>query len=210
MAHLQRSYRGGSRRSLPTFRVSSPRRKGGRPSDDLPINYPAGVYLGSEFDDLGRLLRFSFEIIGKPAVKKNNQKVRFTGGRPVKYSTAPYLRWEDCAYSQLIDIVKAYEADTGVLWRTIDWRFNLAVRFYMPTFGVVDLSALYEGIQDVMVKHGIIADDSSWLLVSHDGSGVSKDADNPRMVVEITRHEPENDWREVNPRWDALSTSVDL
>lgn len=136
------------------------------------------------------LFRIDFTIYGKPVVKKNNQKVSVYNKRPVKYNTPAYMHWENFAYSQLADVVKAYERMTGLKWKTIDFTVNMRARFFVPTFGVVDLSALYEGIQDCMKKAGIIEDDNAWLIISHDGSGVSKDADNPRMEISLERRLP--------------------
>lgn len=140
-------------------------------------------------DDL-QLQRIDFTIYGKPVVKKNTQKVSVYRGKPVKYSTGVYLHWENFCYAQIADVIKAYEKMTGQKWRTIDWTFNFQARFFVPTFGVVDLSALYEGIQDCLKKAGIIIDDDAWHLISHDGSGVSKDPEDPRMEISITRKAP--------------------
>ncbi len=53
----------------------------------------------------------------------------------------------------------------------------------------VDLSALYEGIQDVLVELNVITDDNYTIVASHDGSGVFIDRDNPRMEIIITSKE---------------------
>lgn len=71
----------------------------------------------------------------------------------------------------------------------IDFPVNLKCEFYMPTKGLVDLSALYEGIQDELVEAGVITDDNYSIVASHDGSGVYVDKDNPRMEITITRKE---------------------
>jgi len=54
----------------------------------------------------------------------------------------------------------------------------------------VDLSALYEGIQDVLVELNVITDDNYTIVASHDGSGVFIDRENPRMEIEITAKNP--------------------
>lgn len=54
----------------------------------------------------------------------------------------------------------------------------------------VDLSALYEGIQDVLVELNVITDDNYTIVASHDGSGVFVDRVNPRMEIEITAKFP--------------------
>lgn len=62
----------------------------------------------------------------------------------------------------------------------------------MATNQTIDMSALYEGIQDVLVEVGVLKDDSALndpILVGHDGSRVHLDRDNPRMEVTLTRME---------------------
>jgi len=57
--------------------------------------------------------------------------------------------------------------------------------FYMPTRRRVDLTNLLESIDDVLVRAGVLKDDHSGVIVSHDGSRVLYDKDNPRTVVFI-------------------------
>lgn len=115
-------------------------------------------------------------------MKKNNQKVvlaRTKTGRqfPKKIDTPAYKIWHRDAIPQIRLQKPSFE---------IDYPINLACRFYMDTAGKVDLSALYEGIQDVLVELGVITDDNYTIVASHDGSGVSVDKSNPRMEITIT------------------------
>ena len=57
--------------------------------------------------------------------------------------------------------------------------------FYMPTRRIVDLTNLEEAIDDILVKYGVLKDDNSRILVSHDGSRVLYDKNNPRTEVTI-------------------------
>lgn len=59
----------------------------------------------------------------------------------------------------------------------------------MDTLVKVDLSALYEGIQDELVATKVLADDNYTIVASHDDSGVFVDKNNPRMEITITRKE---------------------
>lgn len=61
--------------------------------------------------------------------------------------------------------------------------------FYMPTRRRVDLTNLLESIDDVLVKSGVLKDDHSGIIVSHDGSRVLYDKDNPRTEVYIADYE---------------------
>ena len=61
--------------------------------------------------------------------------------------------------------------------------------FYMPTRRKVDLTNLLEAIDDILVYAGTLADDNSSIIVSHDGSRVLYDKENPRTEVYISRYE---------------------
>lgn len=162
---------------------------------DIKLNYVIG--------DDGKLTSFGFTVLGQPAVKKNNQKVTFRGGRSRKYNTPAYNRWLKLANDQVELAISVFQILACREWKTIDFPFNLRARFFVRTFGTVDLSALYEGIQDVMKDKKMILDDNAWLLVSHDGSGVAKDAYNPRIELLLTRVE-HAEWRgEPNPRYNG-------
>ena len=155
-------------------------------------DYPRGFVREAEFDsETQELNLLSFIIKGRPIVKKNNQKVvRLRGGGYKKINTTAYNNWLNSAESQLNDVKKIISRmTTSGKFPTINFRVNMEARFFMPTFGVVDLSALYEGIQDLMKTSGVIEDDNGWVLVSHDGSGITKDANLPRMEIILTRKE---------------------
>ena len=57
----------------------------------------------------------------------------------------------------------------------------------MPTRRRVDLVNLLECTDDVLVNYGVIKDDNSTIVVSHDGSRVLYDKDRPRTEIIITR-----------------------
>jgi hypothetical protein len=139
-------------------------------------------------------------ITGQPYVKKNNQKVAFArNGRKVKYNTPSYNRWHTDALEQLAEMgfdvtfkeANKYLKQAGQPLKEalISYPINLACKFFVKSNGRVDLSALYEGIQDVLVEVGILDDDNWHVVASHDGSGVWKDASAPRMEITITPKE---------------------
>lgn len=66
---------------------------------------------------------------------------------------------------------------------------NVRCLFYMPTRRIVDLVGLLQAIDDVMVHYGVIEDDNSRIVVSHDGSRVLYDKENPRTEITITAGE---------------------
>lgn len=118
-------------------------------------------------------------ILGDPRVKKSNQRVALHGRRPVKYNTAGYKSWQRSAQKQI--------KRAGIPKEPINYPVNLRCLFYKRTHGRVDLSALYEGIQDELVTMGVLEDDNFKIVKSHDGSRVYVDKDNPRIEVKITK-----------------------
>lgn len=117
-----------------------------------------------------------------PVTKKNSMRIvrnRKTGKRRIMPS------------QQSMD----YEAEA--LWhckrarvqRPIDEPVEVKCLFYMPTRRRVDLTNLLESIDDVMVRAGVLKDDHSGIIVSHDGSRVLYDKDNPRTEVFIREME---------------------
>ena len=119
----------------------------------------------------------SVTIPGNPIVKKNNQRVSMRGNRPIKYNTKAYTAWHKVACETIGYSRMAQGIDSPVI---------LNCQFYMSTRRNVDLSALYEGIQDVLVEMGVLVDDNSKIVIAHDGSRVHYDKENPRLEVHIT------------------------
>lgn len=70
--------------------------------------------------------------------------------------------------------------------RPIEEPVEVKCLFYMPTRRRVDLPNLLESIDDVLVRAGVLKDDHSGIIVSHDGSRVLYDKDNPRTEVFIS------------------------
>ena len=111
-----------------------------------------------------------------PVSKKNSQRILFnpkTGKRFI----APSEKY------------KEYEQNAG--WflprrkEPIDYSINVKCLFYMPTKRKCDLTNLLEAVDDVLVKHGIIADDNYTIIEGHDGSRVLYDKENPRTEIYI-------------------------
>ena len=116
-----------------------------------------------------------------PITKKNSQQILTNPktGRPFIMPSAKF---------------KEYEREAA--WflkprppRPIDCALTVKCLFYMPTRRRVDLTNLLEAIDDILVGSEIIADDHCGIVVSHDGSRVLYDKDNPRTEITITRIE---------------------
>ena len=124
-----------------------------------------------------------FTIPLAPVTKKNSQQIRYRWAvdqRTRQRKRVPYIAPSE-AFAR-------YEQ--AALWyvprgRRINSPVNVKCLFYMPTRRKVDLTNLLEAIDDVMVKAGLLADDNSDIIESHDGSRVYFDKNNPRTEVYI-------------------------
>lgn len=122
----------------------------------------------------------------------------------------PCQHGNNCSQKQIWERLKAYE-DTGLtpeeikkigmeveaVWHCkkagvhepIDHPVEVKCLFYMPTKRRVDLTNLLEAVDDVLVKARVLLDDHCGIIVSHDGSRVLYDKENPRTEVCITAYE---------------------
>lgn len=123
-----------------------------------------------------------FTIPLAPISKKNSQRImtnRATG-KPFIMPSEQYKQYERDA---------AYFIPRLPRGARITEPVNVKCLFYMPTRRKVDLTNLLEAIDDVMVKVGLLADDNSDIVQSHDGSRVLYDKERPRTEVIITKNE---------------------
>lgn len=117
----------------------------------------------------------SFTVKLEPRSKKNCMRI-LHNRRTGKPFVAPSVTYEQ------------YQMDARwfIPELKIDYPVNIKCLFYMKTRKRVDLTNLLESIDDIMVKYGTIIDDDHKILVSHDGSRVLYDKENPRTEVYIT------------------------
>lgn len=117
-------------------------------------------------------IKFTIPLV--PVTKKNSQRIANCGDYSKILPSKAYVR---------------YEKDAGYFIphkrRMIDQPCEVVCLFYMPTLRTVDLTNLEEAIDDVLVKYGVLKDDNSKIIVSHDGSRVLYDPSNPRTEVTI-------------------------
>jgi Holliday junction resolvase RusA-like endonuclease len=119
---------------------------------------------------------FQVTIPGRAYVKKNGASMVGNGKFKKLIYTPQYQAWEKTAILQVRQ--KRIQS-------TISFPINLKVIFYFDNrMAEADLSALYEGIQDVLQSEGVIANDR--LIVGHNGSTKVFGEGEPRMEVEIT------------------------
>ena len=111
---------------------------------------------------------------------ENSQRIIKVNGRPIIIPSAKYVAYE----REAIKCLQAYFG--GKEPPKIDYPCNVKCQFYMPTRRRVDLNNLLEAATDVLVRAGILDDDNSQIVASHDGSRVFYDKENPRTVINIT------------------------
>ena len=115
-----------------------------------------------------------------PVSKKNSQQIHEYGGRRMIVPSAAYRRYEIQAGYHLRP--RPAQPLKGPL--------EVKCLFCMPTRRRVDLVNLLEAADDLLVKYGIIEDDHSGVIVSHDGSRVLYDKDRPRTEIYIEEVAP--------------------
>ena len=114
-------------------------------------------------------------IIGlTPVTKKNSRQIIRAGNRMMIIPSKKYREYE----TQCMPFLKPMH---------IDYPVNIKAMYYMPTRHRVDLCNLHEALCDVLVKHGVIEDDNSNIVVSMDGSRVCYDKTYPRTEIYIER-----------------------
>lgn len=97
-----------------------------------------------------------------PVTKKNSQQIIRVGNRMMIVPSKKYKEYE----TQCMPFLEPLH---------IDYPVNIKAMYYMPTRRRVDLCNLHEALCDVLVKHGVIEDDNSNIVVSMDGSRVCYD-----------------------------------
>lgn len=122
------------------------------------------------------LLKFTIPL--EPRTKKNSMRPRLAkGGRFLGMMQS--------------EIYEKYEADCKKCIPNfarvgIDYPVNVKAIYYRQTRRTVDISNLHSALHDVLVKTGVLVDDSYKIVVGTDGSRVRFDKIYPRTEVEIT------------------------
>ena len=116
-----------------------------------------------------------FTVPLPPITKKNSQRIVIRGNKRCILPSEKYQEYESAALWLI--------PKRGI---PIDFPVNVKCLFYMPNNRLCDLTNHLEAIDDIMVKAGLLKDDNYKILVSHDGSRVMVDKNNPRTEVEIT------------------------
>ncbi len=135
---------------------------------------------------------WNFTIHGNPVTKKNSQQILMNPKthRPFVAPSSQYKKYEKDACKQLL--MQAVQNGPA---EAITFPVNIECDFFMQTRRLVDLTNLLEAVCDALTAAGIIADDNCSIAVSHDGSRVHYDKDNPRTEIRITKTKTEEWWK---------------
>ncbi len=115
-------------------------------------------------------------LYGDPRTKKNSLRILQRGRQRF---IAPSKAFVDYQASCLLQIKKPVCPISDAV--------NVRCTYFMKTRRKVDLANLIEATTDVLVKAGVLADDNSSIVVSHDGSRVYYDKQNPRAEIEVEK-----------------------
>ena len=114
-----------------------------------------------------------------PVTKKNHQRILSKGnGQRFIAPSEQYTDYQDAA--------AWYVKHKG---EKIDDRVTVRCLFYMGTKRRVDLNNLLEAATDLLTHCGVLEDDNSRIVASHDGSRVLYDKEHPRTEIYIDKLE---------------------
>ena len=123
-------------------------------------------------------------LYGNPATKKNSMQI-FRNSRTGQPFLTQSKRYKDYAKDCGRQI-------TGKYKKAINYPINLKCVYYRKTKHRVDLTNLLAATCDILVDCGVIKDDNSKIIKSHDGSRVLYDKENPRVEIEIEEIDDKN------------------
>ncbi|RTL11274.1 MAG: hypothetical protein EKK54_08070 [Neisseriaceae bacterium] len=109
-----------------------------------------------------------------PVTKKNHSQIVMRNGKPRIIPSKQYLQYEKDAGWYL----NGKKAPAGVL--------NIQAEYYMAKNCRVDITNLHNALHDLLVKYGVIVDDSFKFIGGTDGSRVRVDPKYPRTEITIT------------------------
>lgn len=114
-------------------------------------------------------------LYGRPITKKNSSRIVTIGRYPRLLPSKQFVQYEKDCLRQI----------TAKQRLGLSKPSNMKCVYFMPTRHRVDLCNLLAATCDILVNAGVIEDDNSKIIVSHDGSRVDYDKQNPRVEIEI-------------------------
>ena len=122
-------------------------------------------------------MAIKFTILGDPRTKKNSMQIVKHGSRYSLVQNARYKAYEREFIRQALSL--------GVYGKCLSMPLEITCKYYRETKRRVDLTNLLACTDDCLTKAKIIDDDNYKIVVSHDGSRVYFDKENPRVEIEI-------------------------
>lgn len=126
------------------------------------------------------MLHYSYVFRGEVASKKNSKQLVHVKGRAVLLPSKQYQAWEKSARAAIL--LYGRPAATFAAAR-------LVIRIYHGDAVRRDTNNATQGIQDVLVDMGVIADDN-WMVIGSPEVSHFIDVGDPRMEVEVHEQEP--------------------
>lgn len=125
------------------------------------------------------MIKFTIPLV--PVTKKNHGRIIVARGKPRLLPSSQFEEYQDKA--------GWYIPHKG---ERISYPVEVSCTFFMPTKRRVDLANLLNAICDVLVHYGVLADDNSDIVASHDKSRVIKSCPTPRTEVRIRAYKEHN------------------
>lgn len=130
-------------------------------------------------------MELKYTIPLDPRTKKNHQMIAGAGARCPRCGKfqKQFIR-QGSAHGEYQKAARWYVRPKPVA--PIEEPVNVQCIFYMQTRRKVDTLNLLATVDDLLVEEGILKDDCAAIVVSHDGSRVRYDKENPRTEITIT------------------------
>lgn len=129
----------------------------------------------------------TFTIPIKPITKKNHSNiVTLKTGRTILLPSKAYINFEK-------EVCKFIKEKFGTKFTSINCPINVKAIYYQDSNRRADLCNYHAALHDALVKAGLLQDDNFKIIASTDGSRVRVDKSNPRVEVEITKLEGNNE-----------------
>ena len=137
-------------------------------------------------------MELKYTIPLDPRTKKNSQMIAGAGSKcPYCGKFQRQFIRQGSANTQYT--IKAYAYLNPKPKEPISAPVQVRYLFYMQTRRKVDALNLQAAADDLLVEAGILADDNSGIVKSHDGTRVLYDKQNPRTEILITDYEEGED-----------------
>lgn len=124
--------------------------------------------------------KYTYTFIGEAASKKNGRRIAHVHGRPYILPSDNYERWEREARKTILCTGRPSKPMQAA---------SMVVDIYHGDMVKRDTNNATQGVQDVLVAMGVIADDN-WMVIGTPSVIHHIDVANPRVVVTLSEIEP--------------------